>query len=151
MSRARVFLTSLLAITAVPVVAQSALPPADSRPTKSGAEYFEKKIRRIFVRHCYECHSGDPKKAKANFVLDTREGLRKGGQSGVVIAPGNPDESLLIEAVQYMGLEMPPKEKLPDELIEELVKWVEMGAPDPRTGKAAKARNKIDLTEARKF
>jgi len=68
-----------------------------------------------------------------------------------VIAPGNPDESLLIEAVQYMGLEMPPKEKLPDELIEELVKWVEMGAPDPRTGKAARARNKIDLTEARKF
>jgi len=72
----------------------------------------KKKVRPILVRYCYECHSGDPRKAKSNFVLDTREGLRKGGQSGAVIAPGNPDESLLIEAVQYMGLEMPPKEKL---------------------------------------
>ena len=125
--------------------------PADVHPTKEGADFFEKKIRPILVKHCYECHSGDPKKAKANFVLDTREGLRKGGQSGSVVAPGNADESLLIEAVRYEGLEMPPSEKLPDELIDELVRWVEMGAPDPRVGKAANARNKIDLAEARKF
>src|SRR4030088_113907 len=63
----------------------------DVPPTREGAEYFEKKIRPILVRHCYECHSGDSKKAKANFVLDTREGLRKGGQSGQAIAPGIPD------------------------------------------------------------
>jgi hypothetical protein len=150
MSRARVFLTSLLAITAVPVVAQSAPTPADPRPTKSGAEFFEKKIRPIFVRHCYECHSGDPKKAKSNFVLDTREGLKKGGESGPVIVPGHPDDSPLIEAVRYDGLEMPPKEKLPDELIDALVEWVEMGAPDPRSGKAARP-GKIDLADARKF
>ncbi len=124
---------------------------SESATTREGAEYFEKKIRPIFVRHCYECHSGDPKKAKANFVLDTAAGLKKGGVSGKVIVPGHPDDSPLIEAVQYMGLEMPPKEKLPDELIDELVKWVEMGAPDPRTGKAANARNKIDMAEAKKF
>jgi hypothetical protein len=123
----------------------------EGHPTKEGAEFFEKKIRPILVRHCYECHSGDPKKAKANLVLDTRDGLRKGGQSGKVIVPGNPDESPLIEAVRYEGLEMPPREKLPDELIDELVQWVEMGAPDPRSGKAARARNKIDLAEAKKF
>src|SRR5262249_22961178 len=124
-------------------------PAGETPPTREGAEYFEKKIRPILVRHCYECHSGDPKKAKAHFVLDTAAGLKKGGDSGKVIVPGHPDESPLIEAVQYLGLEMPPKEKLPDELIDELVKWVEMGAPDPRIGKAANARNKIDLAEAK--
>jgi hypothetical protein len=151
MARSRIGLTSLGVVALLASVAGAAPKPHDPPPSKEGAEYFEKKIRPILVRYCYECHSGDPKKAKSNFVLDTREGLRKGGQSGAVIAPRNPDESLLIEAVQYMGLEMPPKEKLPDELIEELVKWVEMGAPDPRTGKAARSRNKIDLTEARKY
>ncbi|MBI3866544.1 MAG: DUF1549 domain-containing protein, partial [Planctomycetia bacterium] len=125
--------------------------PAEKHPTKEESEYFEKRIRPILVKYCYECHAGDPKKAKSNFVLDTRDGLRNGGQSGPVIIPGNADDSPLIEAVRYEGLEMPPKEKLPDSLIDELAKWVEMGAPDPRIGKAANPKHKIDLTEARKY
>ena len=141
----------VLAVLGLASSAGAAPKMAEQHPTKEGTEYFEKKIRPILVKHCYDCHSGDVKKAKGNFVLDTRDGLHKGGQSGQVIAPGNPDDSLLIEAVRYQGLEMPPKEQLPDELIEELVKWVEMGAPDPRSGKAAKAKGKIDLVEARKY
>ena len=143
---------AVLALTAIVSSTSTAAPkPAEQQPTKEGAEFFEKKIRPILVKHCFECHSGDPKKAKGKFVLDTREGLRKGGQTGAAIAPGHPDESLLIEAVRYQGLEMPPPEQLADELIDELVKWVQMGAPDPRIGKAIKSRNKIDLAEARKF
>ena len=117
--------------------------------SKEGADFFEKQIRPVLVHQCYECHSGDPAKAKAHLVLDTRDGVRKGGESGAVVAPGHPDNSLLIEAIRYEGLEMPPKGKLPDEVIEDFERWVEMGAPDPRVGKAAKPRNKIDLTEAR--
>src|SRR5579872_4218377 len=150
MPRAAVSLAVLAAVTVVPSVARSAPMASESHPTKSGAEVFEKKVRPILVRHCYECHSGDPKKAKSRLVLDTREGLRKGGESGPVIVPGHPDESPLIEAVRYEGLEMPPKEQLPDELIDILVEWVQMGAPDPRSGKGAKP-GKIDLAEARKF
>ena len=144
-------LTVLILSSGTASTASAAPKIATQQPTKEGAEFFEKTIRPIFVKHCYDCHSGDPKQAKGNFVLDTREGLRKGGQSGAVIAPRNPDESLLIEAVRYQGLEMPPKEQLDDELIAELVKWVEMGAPDPRSNKAVKSRNKIDLAEARKY
>lgn len=145
---------SLLLVAAFLLTAtgQAAPPkPAEKHPTREESEYFEKKIRPIFVKYCYECHAGDPKKAKSNFVLDTRDGLRKGGESGPVIIPGNSDDSPLIEAVRYQGLEMPPKEKLPDSLIEELAKWIEMGAPDPRIGKAANAKSKIDLNEARKY
>ena len=102
----------------------------------------------MLVHNCYECHSGDPAKAKGHLVLDTRDGLRKGGDSGAVVVAGHADNSLLIEAIRYEGLEMPPKGQLPDEVIEDFVRWVEMGAPDPRVGKAAKPSNKIDLAEA---
>src|SRR5690348_12496763 len=117
MLRARRCLFSLLPIlllTATPVAAQKpTITPArsDSSISKEGNEFFEKSIRPILVRHCYECHSGDPKKAKGGLVLDNRAGLRKGGDSGAVIVPGHPDDSLLIEAVKYEGLEMPPKEQ----------------------------------------
>jgi hypothetical protein len=126
-------------------------PPVKPRSGKAGADFFEKQIRPILVQHCYQCHSGDPKKAKGRFVLDTRDGLKKGGKSGSVITPGHPDESLFIEAVRYESLQMPPKGQLPDELIDKLVRWVEIGAPDPRVGKAIRIGNKIDFAQARKF
>ena len=31
------------------------------------------------------------------------------------------------------------------------MQWIDMGAPDPRVGKAAKPKGKIDLAEARKY
>jgi hypothetical protein len=49
--------------------------------------------------------------------------------------PGKPEESLLIEAINYRSLEMPPPEKggkLSDEEIAVLTRWVGLGAPDPR-------------------
>src|SRR5262245_58568943 len=116
--RGAVFCLPVLVLTTATAAPKPVVTPkktAEPPTTKEGAEFFEKKIRPIFVRNCYECHSGDAKKAKGNFVLDTREGLRKGGQSGAVIAPNDPDESLLIEAVKYEGLEMPPKGQLSDE------------------------------------
>jgi cytochrome c553 len=116
---------------------------------KQNLDFFEKKIRPALVRNCYECHSGDAKKAKGGLVLDTRAGLRKGGESGAAVVPGHPDDSLLIEAVRYDGLEMPPAGKLPDETIADLVKWVEMGAADPRV--ARPGRKGLNLAEARKW
>jgi hypothetical protein len=147
-SPAGIFLLSLILTNP-----SAAAPPkaAEPHPAKAGAEFFEKQIRPILVKNCYECHSGDSKKVKGGLNLDTREGLQKGGNSGHVIDPGHPDHSLLIEAVRYESLEMPPKGKLADELIGKLVQWVEMGAPDPRAGKAVRAGNKIDFAEARKF
>jgi Protein of unknown function (DUF1553)/Protein of unknown function (DUF1549)/Planctomycete cytochrome C len=147
-SRSAIYLLSLI----LAIRSDGAAPPAaEPHPTKAGADFFEKQIRPILVQHCYECHSGEPKKAKGGFLLDTRAGLHKGGKSGPVITPGHPDHSLLIEAVRYESLEMPPKGKLPEELIDKLVQWVEMGAPDPRIGKAVRAGNKIDIAQVRKF
>ena len=68
-------------------------------------------------------------------MLDTQEGLLKGGDTGPAITPGNPDTSLLIKAVRYKDsdLQMPPRnQKLPNTEIDDLIAWVKMGAPDPR-------------------
>jgi hypothetical protein len=123
----------------------------EPRPSKEGVDFFEKKIRPVLVKNCYRCHSGDPAQAKSHFVLDTHAGLRKGGDSGAVVEPGHPDKSLLIEAVKYEGLQMPPDGQLPEDVVEDFVKWVELGAPDPRVGKAANPKSKVDLAEARKY
>jgi hypothetical protein len=112
-------------------------------------EFFERKIRPIFVEHCYKCHSVDAEKLRGELLLDSRWGWQKGGESGAVILPGNPDESLLISALQYDKFEMPPKAKLPTHVIADFYEWIKMGAPDPREKKdrVAKKEAAFDIGE----
>jgi hypothetical protein len=106
-----------------------------------GIEFFEKKVRPILVEHCYECHANGAKKIRGKLWLDSRDGLRKGGESGPALVPGHPEKSLLIKAVRFDedDLKMPPRGKLPAAVIADLEAWIKMGAPDPR-GKASTAK-----------
>lgn len=116
------------------------LKTAAAEPDSAALDFFEKKIRPLLVENCYKCHSAQSDKIKGGLLLDTREGLLKGGDSGPAIVPGEPDKSLLIKAVRYNDekLQMPPKDKkLPSEQIADLEAWVKMGAPDPRTAQPA--------------
>jgi hypothetical protein len=111
----------------------SAAAPASDH---AGLEFFEKKIRPLLVENCYKCHSAGAEKIKGGFLLDTREGMLKGGDTGPAIVPGEPEKSLLIKAVRYTddNLQMPPKnQKLAAGQIADLEAWIKMGAPDPRT------------------
>jgi cytochrome c553 len=101
-----------------------------AEPSAAGVEYFEKKVRPLLVKHCYECHSD--KKQQGGLRLDSREGWAKGGDSGAAIAPGEPDNSLVLQALRYEGYEMPPSGKLKGEEIAVFEQWIKMGAPDPR-------------------
>ena len=105
---------------------------ADRQPTAEQIEFFERQIRPVLVEHCAECHSAGAKEVQGRLRLDSAEGVRRGGESGPAVVPGKPDASLLIKALRYDGLEMPPKSRLPAPVIANFVKWVEMGAPDPR-------------------
>jgi len=120
------------------------------KPTAGQLEFFEKRIRPVLVSKCYSCHSADAKKVEGNLLLDTREGIRRGGENGHAIVPGDVDGSLLIEAIRHESFEM-PEEKLPERVINDFVKWVEMGAPDPRDGAVVKVQRKIDFKEAKEF
>src|SRR5204863_399417 len=97
--------------------------------------FFESKIRPLLIEKCIDCHG--EKKQKGALRLDSRAGWQKGGETGPVIVPGKPDESLLIKAVSYTDndLKMPPKNKggpLNKPEIAALTEWIRMGAPDPR-------------------
>ncbi len=111
-----------LAVCASPGVADS-----------GDAFFFEQNVRPLLVERCLECHSAG-KKTKGGLALDSRDGWRKGGDSGPAIMPGNPNESLLIRAVGHADkdLQMPPKEKLSEKEIGILRRWIALGAPDPR-------------------
>ena len=52
-----------------------------------GIDFFEKKIRPVLIKHCYECHSAGSGDVKGEFRLDSREGIRRGGESGPAIVP----------------------------------------------------------------
>lgn len=107
-----------------------------TEPTAEGIEFFEKKIQPILADNCYSCHSSKSKKVQSNLLLDSIEGMLKGGASGQpAIIPGDPDNSTLIKAIRYTDskLQMPMGEKLPDDVIKNFELWVKMGAPAPKS------------------
>ncbi|MBI1323480.1 DUF1553 domain-containing protein [bacterium] len=100
--------------------------------SKEGLEFFESKIRPVLVRECYECHSAESKSVKGGLRLDSRKGTLDGGDSGPSIVPGVPAESMLLSAIRYEDMRMPPKRKLPDSVAADFERWIRMGAPDSR-------------------
>ena len=119
-------LATLLDRVCLPVIARG-----EGRPNSQQLEFFEKQVRPLLAKHCYQCHSVQAKRLEAKLLLDSRSGHLRGGDSGPAIVPGDADGSLLIEAVRYESYEMPPKGKLPEEDVATLVRWVNMGAPWP--------------------
>ncbi len=135
----------LLLAAAIALPAVVSLRAAAPETNLAGVEFFEKKIRPVFVEHCHQCHSKDAEKVKGGLLLDTRDGLLKGGDTGPAIVAGDPEKSLLIKAIRYTDedLAMPPRKnggRLSDAQIADLEAWVKMGAPDPRTRAAVVAQ-----------
>jgi len=131
---------------------RSASTARSSIPDPDNVEFFEKRIRPVLVENCYKCHGNGNKKGKLQ--LDSRAGMLKGGETGPVIVPGQPDNSLLIKAIRYTDdrLRMPPKSKLSDANIADFITWVKSGAlwPENATARAdASGKERFDL-KARK-
>jgi cytochrome c553 len=129
----------ILAVLAAPAwSADGAAPQAADTSDGAGTEFFEKRIRPLLIQHCYSCHSAEAKKLRGHLLLDSRAGVLKGGDSGPVLMPGDPAQSLLVKAVRYedQELRMPPSGKLSAREIADLETWIRMGAPDPRTASA---------------
>lgn len=125
---------------------------ADDAANPEGLKLFEAKIRPILAEHCVGCHG--PEKQKGKLRLDTRENLLKGGigdddKPVKVVEPGNPEKSMIIEAIGYKNedIQMPPPKKkesrkLSDEQIKDMTEWVKLGAP--YGDKAVEAAKKAD-------
>lgn len=105
---------------------------AESPANPENLKFFEAQVRPLLVEKCLKCHG--PDKQKGGLRLDSKTALLAGGESGPVIAPGDPHTSLLVDAIEYKDLEMPPEGQLTPAQREVLTRWVEMGAPWPGGG-----------------
>src|SRR5207237_45358 len=119
----------------------------EAAPTSpDSVDFFERKIRPVLVERCFKCHSSTAKKVEGDLLLDSRDSARKGGESGSAVVPGDAKASLLLAAIRHESLEMPPDDKLPDEVIHDFEQWISAGAVDPRDSAAAPIaeKSKID-------
>lgn len=103
---------------------------ADDERAKT--DFFEAKIRPVLIKHCYECHSANSTTIQAGLQLDFRDGIRIGGDSGPGVVPNVPEKSLVLEALRYETLQMPPQGKLSEDVIRDFEDWIRDGANDPR-------------------
>jgi hypothetical protein len=117
-------------------------------------DFFERKIRPVLVEHCYACHSAEGNDIEGGLRVDSREALQRGGEGGPAVVPHQADKSLLLAAIKYEDLEMPPDRKLSDPIVADFEKWISLGAPDPRQETAApveSVQSSIDFEQGRKF
>lgn len=136
---------------AVFLLCGAALPGRAAEPASGEGEieFFERKIRPLFVQHCYACHGRG--QHKGGLSLDSRQALLAGGDSGTAVALGKPEQSLLVEAIGYGGdVQMPPAGKLADEEIAALKQWIALGAPwpeEPKGGGSIRADGSITAAD----
>ena len=134
--RARRVLAALAMAASVAAQSPEGETPSTGRPalTSEQSAFFEKHIRPVLVRDCQGCHASGLPDVKADLALDHRDGWIRGGVNGPAIVPGNPKDSLLIQALRYTdpNIKMPPRGKLSEDVIRDFETWVSMGAPDPR-------------------
>ena len=155
-SRRFLYLCAVCSILCVPpafVVGDDLPPGQENIPDAAALEFFEARVRPLLIQHCYECHSQQD--VNGGLRLDTRDGVIAGGDSGPVVTSGDPDHSLLIEAVRYKNrdLQMPPKNPLSAEDIAALERWVRIGLPDPReeTTSTVSGPTGMSIEEGRRF
>ncbi len=96
-------------------------------------EHFEKKIRPVLASRCYACHGPAAATPQGGLRLDSAQGIRKGGNSGPLILPGDPEQSLLLRAIRHTDkkLKMPPGAPLPPDTVADFELWIRNGAPIP--------------------
>jgi hypothetical protein len=135
------------------VPADGAVSLASGSPTREREAFFEQKVRPLLADKCFSCHSVNSGKQKGGLLLDSRDAILKGGESGPAAAEGKPDQSLIVRAVQYHepDLQMPPKEKLSTKEVATLEEWILGGMHFPSPHTSLGAKHKVDLAEGRKF
>lgn len=114
------------------------------------ADFFERQIRPLLVENCQACHG--PEQQKGGLRLDSRAAVLAGGDSGPTLVPGQPQQSLLIEAVKYEGdIKMPPKGRLSQVQIDALTRWVVEGAVWPEDNRLVRPPERPAIAPARRL
>ncbi len=115
-------------------------------------DFFEKRVRPLLVQRCFECHSAKAEKLKGGLLLDSREAILAGGDSGPAAVIGDVEKSLIVQAIRYdnENAQMPPAGKLPAAEIAVVTEWVRRGMPFPTASTSKAGRRVIDIAEGKK-
>lgn len=132
------------------VLAQDA--SSKSEATAADLDFFEKRVRPLLVQRCFECHSAKAEKLKGGLLLDSREAILTGGDSGPAAVVGDVEKSLIVQAIRFdnENVQMPPAGKLPEAEIAVLTEWGRRGFPFPVANGTKVSRRSIDIAEGKK-
>jgi hypothetical protein len=104
-------------------------------------------VRPILREYCFSCHNQN--KAQNDLKVDSYETLMEGGASGPIIEPGDLESSWFWDLITHQDEpSMPPNaDKMPDDKLAMIRKWIEGGALKDSGSKAAvKKQPTIDLS-----
>jgi len=133
------------AVLTLPLLLAAAVASA-ADPAPGGDDFFEKEVRPLLVERCLKCHGET--KPKGDLRLTSLAHVLEGGVRGPAVAPGKPDDSLIVQAVRFKDApKMPPTGKLDDREIQVFTHWVELGAPWPKTAVLAPVGPGFQITE----
>ncbi len=133
------------------VLAQDASPKGEA-VSAADLDFFEKRVRPLLVQRCFECHSAKAEKLKGGLLLDSREALFAGGDSGPAAVVGDVEKSLIVQAIRFdnENVQMPPAGKLPEAEIAVLTEWVRRGFPFPAAGATKSSKRVIEISEGKR-
>ncbi len=119
---------------------------AASAQDQAAAPNYADHVQAIFREHCFACHSQD--EAKSDLALDSFAAVMRGGASGAVIEPGDPENSRLWKLVNHQEEpHMPPEQdKLPEQQLATIRAWIAGGTLEAAgSAPQIKKKPKIDL------
>lgn len=106
------------------------LTPSEPAPSPSASPSFERDIRPILKAHCFHCH-GEGETLKGNVDVRLRRRMLAASDSGPVLVPGKPEQSVLLDRVA--SGDMPKGEKkLTPAQVALIERWIADGAPTLR-------------------
>ena len=102
--------------------------PAVAKATAEQLEFFRQQVKPILESRCIKCHGGEAN-VRGKLRLTSRADVLRGGETGPAVSLTEPTKSLLLDAINYESLEMPPTGKLPQREIDILTRWVKQALP----------------------
>ena len=128
--------TPILVLTILLALCEPALAAGNEA---AAIRQFEQVIRPVLASECLECHG--EQKQKGGLRLDSREAILRGGDSGPALVLGDPAASLILSALRYEDLEMPPEDPLAEATIQGFEAWIDNDAPWPLDLESIRSEN----------
>ena len=149
--KARLLISALCCVATLPSAAAQqtgSLGSEDAarhaRRMAEGIEVFKQEVRPLLAERCLPCHGGG--QTMGSFDLSSRESLVDSGKIGETAATSRLLKLIRHEEKPHMPFQ---QAKLPDESVDKIARWVDLGAPydKPLADKPAAGDGPLEITD----